>query len=49
MWKENLVDLVTRSRDDRVLLERDGLQFGPQKIEVRRRQCCEKAITDCAW
>jgi len=29
-----MLDLVTRSREDRFLIERDRLQFGRQQIEV---------------
>lgn len=35
-----MLDLVTRLREDRVLIERDRLQLGRQKVEVRRWQGC---------
>ena len=43
--EEDMLDLVTRSRKDRVLIERDRLQLGHQQIEVRCRQRCQKAVT----
>lgn len=41
-------DLVARSREDRVLIERDRLKLGREQTEVRRRQCCQKAVTNSA-
>jgi hypothetical protein len=40
-----MLDLVTRSREDRVAIERDRLLLGRQKVEVRRRQCCQQTVT----
>jgi hypothetical protein len=48
MREEDMLDLVTRSREDRVLIERDPLEFGRQQTEVRWRQCCQKAVTNSA-
>src|SRR5258708_37569774 len=48
MREEDMLDLVARSRDDRVLIERDRLSFGRQQIEVRWRQCCQKAVSHSA-
>lgn len=45
MREEDVVDLITGSRQDRILIERDRLELGTQQIQVRCRQCCEKAIT----
>ena len=41
-----MLHLVTRSHEDRVLIERDPFQLGRQQSNIRRRQCCKKAITN---
>ncbi|MGY4420057.1 hypothetical protein ACVWY2_002482 [Bradyrhizobium sp. JR6.1] len=46
--KEDVVDLVTGARQDRILFERDSLKFRFQEVQIRRRQCREKAITSSA-
>ncbi len=48
MGKEDIIDLVAGSRQDRILIKRDRFQVRPEQIEIRCRQCCEKAITDPA-
>ena len=45
MREEDVLDGVTRSRNDRVLVECNHLKLGPQQVKVRCRQCCKKAIT----
>ncbi|MGY4284858.1 hypothetical protein ACVWXO_004078 [Bradyrhizobium sp. LM2.7] len=39
-----MLDRVTRSREDLVLVERDRLQPGRQQINIRWQQCCKKAV-----
>ena len=43
--EEDVLDRVTRPRNNRVLIERDHLKLGPQQIKIRCRQSCKKAIT----
>ncbi|HWX61613.1 hypothetical protein [Bradyrhizobium sp.] len=43
-----MLDLVAGSRNDRVLIERDRLQFGRQQFEIRRRQRCQEAVGNSA-
>jgi hypothetical protein len=38
MREKDVLDLAPRSREDRVLIERDRLQLGRQQIKVRGRQ-----------
>src|SRR6185436_5243742 len=45
MREEDVLDGVTGSRNDRVLVECNHLKLGPQQVKVRCRQCCKKAIT----
>jgi hypothetical protein len=42
--KDDVIDIVTRLRKDRILIERDHLKFGLEQIELRCRQCRKKAI-----
>lgn len=50
-----MLDLVTRSREDCVLIESDRLKLARQQIEFRGRQCGQKAVTSstgirhCGW
>ncbi len=37
MREQDIVDLVTLSRDHRVLMERDRLQLGREQIQVNLR------------
>lgn len=46
--EEDMLDLVTPLREDRVLIERYRFQLGRQNVEVRRRQGCYKTVTSCA-
>jgi hypothetical protein len=43
--EEDMLNLVTRLCEDRVLTECHLFQFGRQQIEVRARKCCQKAVT----
>ena len=43
-----MVDRVTRLRENRVQMKYNRLQLGRQQIEVCRRKCCEKAVTNSA-
>ena len=46
MREEEMLDRVTRSREDLVLVERDHLQPGRQQINICGQQCCKKAVTN---
>jgi hypothetical protein len=46
MSEEVMLDGVTRSREDLVLVERDRLQPGRQQINIRGQQCCKKTVTN---
>ena len=48
MREEDMLDLVARSREDRILVGCDLLQIRRQQIEVRWRQRCQKAVTNSA-
>jgi hypothetical protein len=45
MRKEDVVDRVTCSYQDRVLIERDCLKLAPKLIEIRGPQFRQKAVT----
>src|SRR4051795_9873116 len=45
MREVDVRDGVTRPRQQRILIERDHLELGPQQIKVRCRQGGKKAIT----
>ena len=42
--EDDVIDIVTRARKDSVLFEFDQLELGPQQIEIRCRQGCQKTI-----